>query len=201
MAGKFNLKTLKTKPTDIQKDIANTEKNRVVEAKPLTTTPKIENKEETDEKHTIQTIKRDNTKEKDAAETSIKEKKKPPKEKRPSEDGKTIKVISITLPVDVKNYLRIRPRLLDMTILQFFHDVIEQKQNEYDRQGIDISGTPDYSNIITTKKRSRGENPVIIPIKIEQEQLTWLKRAALFKGMNISQYAEVLLREKMESEA
>ena len=174
MAGKFNLKNLHTGSDEIRKkiqsDIENTAKNREKE----TPQQKVKIPEELKEKpieHEKQKI------------------------TVPKVEG--YKTISVTLPDDVKNFLRIKPRLEKKQVTDFLHDIIAEKQKEYEEAGIDVKAPPDYSAISTMKQRANGSNASAYAIRLSTEQHEWIKLAAIQKGMNQSQFLEWIIRKEM----
>lgn len=194
---KFDLKKLKQNHVDIQKDIDSIEKNRTVE----TIAPKKELKTDVKTTEKFTPIKKTDTTEKNTAKSELVKSPKKQKAEKITVSKKDIindlKVASITLPTEVKNYLKIAPKINGTTITQFIQDIIEEEQINYRKKNIDVTKGPDYSNMPDIKSRRKGEKPVIIPIKISESSLSWLKMAAMYEGMNVSLYMEALIRKHM----
>ena len=194
---KFDLKNIKASSVQIQKDIDNTEKNR-----PATEASSFMNKGE-------KPIKAGKITAREPVESSLNNSLKaeqssipikPTDEKTEKITSSGTKTVSITLPQEIKNYLRYQPRLIGTSISGFLSELIQKEQKAFDEKGIDLNKAPDFSKIPEAKTRQKGVKPVIVPVKMQVEQWQWLRRASIYSGLNVSQMVERLIREKAEED-
>ena len=194
---KFDLKNIKASSVQIKKDIDNTEKNRPVN-KPVKeekiSEPTVKTEEITEEKRVDSSL---NQIEKTGASETVS----PMVEKKAEKItvGST-KTVSVTLPREIKNYLRYQPRLMGTSIAGFLAELIEEEQRSFDKKGIDLTKAPDFSKIPEAKTRQKGVNPVIVPVKMKVDQWQWLRRASIYSGQNVSQMVEGIIRKKIEAD-
>ncbi len=187
---KFDLKALSPQVADIKKQIANTEKNRV-KAQEMVEKPALSKSEKPKE---VQKAVKEEPKEKreEFAKKEIvhgEQIKKTKKAQRPADN----KIISVTLPKDVNVFLKVHPKMESTTITSFIHELVQKK---IEKEGINLQ--PNYEKLADVKRRSaKGADLVVVPLQVNKADVEWLKKAAICKGLNLSQYIEKLIREVM----
>ena len=208
---KFDLKNLKNKPLDVKSDVEKVEKNRIDVEKE---TPKVsipvkkapaQAKKETEKKTPVKTVKKEvkttATKPvtKQVKEAPAKEAAEQVKKETLTKTGKEpTKVVTLSLPVELRTYLKVTCIDEDTHIHSLINDMIEKKQKQYESRGVDVSAPLDPDAINLKKGRKHGSNPKAMVVRLTESQHKWIKRAALLEGLNVSQFMEMVIDEYRE---
>lgn len=198
---KFDLKKLKNNPLDVKKDVEAVEKNRIDTDKE-TVKAAAPVKKETVKKAPAKPVKKDiKAPVKKPATTQVKKTSPkadpaPIKNETVKKGGKEpTKVVTLSLPVEQRTYLKVACIDGDTHIHSLINDMIEKKQKQYEKRGLDVSAPLDPDAISLKKGRKHGTNPKAMVVRLTESQHKWIKRAALLEGLNVSQFMEMVIDE------
>lgn len=187
---KFDLKNIKTSTMDIAKEISKVEKNRIEEPEIKKEVSQVPVKKEEPKPKEKKAPEKKETEEKKNLTDEVKKKK--PDKINVSSSAQTI--MSVTLTPELGNYLRIAPKLKRITVIEFMNDLVTKKRKEFEKAGININEISEFTIMVPTT-RNKDVKKKHVSIYIATEDYEWIKQAALYSGMNTSQFIENMLEE------